>query len=141
MEQRVSIITLGVADLKRSREFYERLGWRRSMAETEGVVFFQAGGMALALYPRNELAKDANVAAEGHGFNGIALAYNARNRAEVDAVLTEAPAAGGKLLKPAQEAFWGGYSGYFADPDGFLWEVAWNPSFAIVEDGSIRIPD
>jgi len=141
MEQRVSIITLGVADLKRSREFYERLGWRRSMAETEGVVFFQAGGMALALYPRNELAKDANVAAEGHGFNGIALAYNARNRAEVDAVLTEAPAAGGKLLKPAQEAFWGGYSGYFADPDGFLWEVAWNPSFAIAEDGSIRIPD
>jgi catechol 2,3-dioxygenase-like lactoylglutathione lyase family enzyme len=141
MEQRVSIITLGVADLKRSREFYERLGWCRSMAETEGVVFFQAGGMALALYPRNELAKDANVAAEGHGFNGIALAYNARNRAEVDAVLTEAPAAGGKLLKPAQEAFWGGYSGYFADPDGFLWEVAWNPSFAIAEDGSIRIPD
>jgi catechol 2,3-dioxygenase-like lactoylglutathione lyase family enzyme len=141
MEQRVSLITLGVADLKRSREFYERLGWRRSMAETEGVVFFQAGGMALALYPRNELAKDANIAAEGHGFNGIALAYNARNRAEVDAVLTEAAAAGGKLLKPAQEAFWGGYSGYFADPDGFLWEVAWNPSFAIAEDGSIRIPD
>jgi catechol 2,3-dioxygenase-like lactoylglutathione lyase family enzyme len=141
MEQRVSLITLGVADLKRSREFYERLGWRRSMAETEGVVFFQAGGMALALYPRNELAKDANIADEGHGFNGIALAYNARNRAEVDAVLTEAAAAGGKLLKPAQEAFWGGYSGYFADPDGFLWEVAWNPSFAIAEDGSIRIPD
>jgi catechol 2,3-dioxygenase-like lactoylglutathione lyase family enzyme len=140
MEQRVSLITLGVADLKRSREFYERLGWRRSMAQAEGVVFFQAGGMALALYPRLNLAKDANIAPEGHGFNGIALAYNTRNRAEVDSVLKEAAAAGAAVLKLAQEAFWGGYSGYFADPDGFLWEVAWNPSFPIAEDGSIRIP-
>jgi predicted lactoylglutathione lyase len=141
MEQRVSLITLGVANLKRSREFYERLGWRRSMAEAEGVVFFQTGGMALALYPRHELAKDANVAPEGHGFNGMALAYNARTRADVDSVLKEAAAAGGKIIKPAQEAFWGGYSGYFSDPDGFLWEVAWNPSFQIGDDGSIRIPD
>ncbi|MFZ0955887.1 MAG: VOC family protein [Candidatus Sulfotelmatobacter sp.] len=141
MEQRVSLITLGVADLKRSREFYERLGWRRSMANTEGVVFFQAGGMALALYPRHELAKDANVSAHGDGFSGISLAYNARTRAEVDSVLREAEAAGAKLVKPAQEAFWGGYSGYFADPDGFLWEVAWNPSFPIAADGSIRLPE
>jgi predicted lactoylglutathione lyase len=141
MEQRVSIITLGVADLKRSREFYERLGWRRSMAKAEGVIFFQAGGMALALFPRHELAKDANVAPDGHGFNGISLAYNTRSRAEVDSVLTDAAAAGGRLVKPAQEAFWGGYSGYFSDPDAFLWEVAWNPSFPIAEDGSIRIPD
>jgi hypothetical protein len=141
MEQRVSIITLGVADLKRSREFYERLGWRRSMAKAEGVVFFQAGGMALALYPRHELAKDANIAPSGHGFKGISLAYNARNPAEVDSVLEDAEAAGAKLLKPAQEAFWGGYSGYFSDPDGFLWEVAWNASFPMAEDGSIRIPD
>jgi uncharacterized protein len=141
MEQRVSIMTLGVADLKRSREFYERLGWRRSMSNTEEIIFFQAGGMALALYPRAELAKDANVAAEGHGFSGTTLAYNARNRAEVDSVLAEAVAAGAKLVKPAQEAFWGGYSGYFSDPDGFLWEVAWNPFFTIAEDGSIRIPD
>jgi len=141
MEQRVSIVTLGVADLKRSREFYERLGWRRSMANTDGIAFFQAGGMALALYPRHELAKDANIAPEGHGFNGISLAYNTRNRAEVNSVLEEAAAAGATVLKPAQEAFWGGYSGYFSDPDGFLWEVAWNPSFPIAEDGSIRIPD
>jgi predicted lactoylglutathione lyase len=141
MEQRVSLITLGVADLTRSREFYERLGWRRSMAKAEGVVFFQAGGMALALFPLHELAKDANIAPEGHGFNGISLAYNARNRAEVDSVLEDAKAAGAKLLKAAQEADWGGYSGYFSDPDGFLWEVAWNPSFPIAEDGSIRIPD
>jgi catechol 2,3-dioxygenase-like lactoylglutathione lyase family enzyme len=141
MEQRVSIITLSVADLRRSREFYERLGWRRSMANAEGVVFFQAGGMAFALFPRHELAKDANIAPEGDGFSGISLAYNIRNRAEVDSVLEAAEAAGAKLLKPAQEAFWGGYSGYFSDPDGFLWEVAWNPSFEMAADGSIRIPD
>jgi catechol 2,3-dioxygenase-like lactoylglutathione lyase family enzyme len=141
MEQRVSIITLGVADLERSRAFYERLGWRRSMSSTDGIVFFQAGGMALALYPRHELAKDANVAADGRGFGGITLAYNTRTRAEVDSVLNEAAAAGAKIIKPAEEAFWGGYSGYFSDPDGFLWEVAWNPGFAIAEDGSIRLPD
>ncbi len=141
MDQRVSIITLGVADLERSRAFYERLGWRRSMAQTEGIVFFQAGGMAVALYARNELAKDANVPADGHGFGGITLAYNGRTRAEVDSVLSEAAAAGAKIVKPAEEAFWGGYSGYFSDPDGFLWEVAWNPGFAIAEDGSLRLPD
>ena len=111
------------------------------MAAAEGVVFFQAGGMGLALYPRDNLAKDANVSSEGHGFSGIALAYNARNREEVDSVLAQAQAAGAKLLKPAQDAFWGGYSGYFSDPDGFPWEVAWNPSFQIARDGSIRIPD
>jgi len=140
MEQRVSLITLGVADLKRSRSFYEGLGWRRVMSQAEGVVFFQTGGMALALYPREDLAKDANVAAERGGFCGMALAYNARTREEVDAVLVEAVGVGGRLIKPAQEAFWGGYSGYFADPDEFLWEVAWNPSFQIAEDGSIRLP-
>jgi catechol 2,3-dioxygenase-like lactoylglutathione lyase family enzyme len=141
MEQRVSIITLGVANLERSRQFYERLGWRRSLAKSEGIVFFQAGGMAVALYPRAELAKDANVAPDGSGFQAITLAYNARNRLEVDSVLAAALAAGANLLKPAQEAFWGGYSGYFSDPDGFPWEVAWNPSFPIAADGSIRIPD
>src|SRR5271165_3735358 len=117
MEQRVSIITLGVSDLKRSTEFYERLGWRRSMAKAEGIVFFQAGGMALALFPRHELAKDANLSDDGQGFSGISLAYNARNRDEVDAVLAEIEAAGARVLKAAQEAFWGGYSGYFSDPD------------------------
>jgi hypothetical protein len=141
MEQRVSVITLGVADLERSRKFYESLGWRRSMAGADGIVFFQAGGMALALYPRDELAKDANIAAGDDGFGGIAIAYNTRNREEVDAVLVEAGAAGAKLLKPAQEAFWGGYSGYFSDPDGFVWEVVWNPFFQIAQDGSISIPD
>jgi len=141
MEQRVSLITLGVADLKRSREFYERLGWRRSMAQAEGIVFFQLRGTAFALFPRNELAKDANVPPSGQGFKGFSLAYNTRNREEVDSVLGQAEAAGANILKRAQEAFWGGYSGYFADPDGFLWEVAWNPSFALADDGAIQIPD
>ena len=141
MEQRLSIITLGVEDLKRSREFYERLGWRRSMNNAAGIVFFQAGGIALALYPRQDLAKDANVPPDGNGFGGVSLAYNTRSRAEVDSVLEDATAAGATIIKPAKEAFWGGYSGYFSDPDAFLWEVAWNPSFPIAEDGSIRIPE
>ncbi|HUJ30191.1 MAG TPA: VOC family protein [Candidatus Acidoferrum sp.] len=141
MEQRVSVITLGVADLGRSRAFYERLGWRRSMLKADGVVFFQMPGIALALFPRDELAKDANLSSNGHGFAGISLAYNARTHEEVDLVLKEALAAGARILKPAQEAFWGGYSGYFSDPDGFLWEVAWNPSFSIAADGAVRIPD
>jgi len=141
MEQRVSIITLGVADLDRSRKFYEHLGWRRSMTNTEGVVFFQAGGVVLALYPRADLAKDANLAPDGQDFGGVTLAYNTRTHDEVDAVLREAEAAGAKILKPAQEAFWGGYSGYFSDLDGFAWEVAWNPSFTIAADGSLHLPD
>lgn len=141
MEQRLSLITLGVGDLDRSRGFYERLGWQRSVRAAEGVAFFQMGGVALSLYPRTDLAQDANVEPDGRGFPGLALAYNARTRAEVDAVLAEAVSAGARLAKPAQEAFWGGYSGYFADPDGFLWEVAWNPSFPIAEDGSIRLPE
>lgn len=141
MEQRISIITLGVSNLEHSGRFYERLGWRRSMAKAEGVIFFQAGGTALALYPRSHLAKDANVPPEGHGFAGIALAYNTRTREEVDRVLADAEAAGAKILRAAHKAFWGGYSGYFTDPDGFVWEVAWNPSFPIAEDGSIRLPE
>jgi len=141
MEQRISIVTLGVAHLERSRGFYERLGWKRSSASTGDIVFFQAGSMALALYPRRHLAKDANIAADGQGFAGFAIAYNARSRDEVNAVLAEAAAAGAKILKPAQEAFWGGYSGYFCDPDNFPWEVAWNPSFPIAEDGSIHLPE
>ncbi len=141
MEQRVSVVTLGVANLDRSREFYERLGWKRSMKQAEGVVFFQTGGMALALFPRQELAKDANISPVGNGFSGVSLAYNARTRAEVDSVLQDAAAAGASILKPAQEAIWGGYSGYFSDSEGFLWEVVWNPSFRMEEDGSIQVPD
>jgi len=141
MEQRISLVTLGVADLPRATAFYERLGWRRSLRGAEGVAFFQAGGMVLSLYPREALAADAAVPAEGSGFPGFALAQNVRSREEVDALLAEAEAAGGRLVKRGQEAFWGGYSGYFADPDGFLWEIAWNPGFALEADGSVRLPD
>jgi uncharacterized protein len=140
LEQRLSLVTLGVSDLARSRAFYEKLGWKRAVRSAEGVVFFQLGGIALSLYPVADLAADAGVPPDGSGFSRIALAYNARSRDEVDRVLVEAHAAGATVSKPAQDAFWGGYSGYFADPDGFLWEVAWNPGFLIAEDGSIRLP-
>lgn len=141
MEQRISLVTLGVGDLSRSVAFYEALGWQRSVKQAEGVAFFQMGGMAFGLYPLDSLAADAGVSAERSGFPGFALAHNTRTREGVDAVLAEAVAKGGKIVKPAEEAFWGGYSGYFADPDGFLWEVAWNPGFVIREDGSIELPD
>jgi uncharacterized protein len=139
MEQRLSLITLGVADLERSRRFYEDgLGWRRGNDHPE-VVFYQLGGMVLALWSRDALARDAHLPDAGSGFGGIALAYNARTREEVDAVLTEAAAAGANILKSAEDAFWGGYSGYFADPDGHAWEVAWNPDWTLAEDGSVRL--
>ena len=141
MEQRLTLVTLGVADLTPSRAFYERLGWKRSVKNADGVAFFQAGGIVLGLYPRDKLAEDAGVPEAGSGFRGFALAYNARSKEDVDAVLDEAVAAGATLVKPAEDVFWGGYSGYFADPDGFLWEVAWNPFFPIGEDGSITLPD
>jgi hypothetical protein len=150
MDQRFSIVTLGVTNLDRSRSFYERLGWKPSAASNSDIVFFQAGGAALALYGRAELAKDANQITEsqgfsgqgfaGQGFSGLTIAYNTRSKQEVDAVMSAAEAAGAKVLKPAQEAFWGGYSGYFADPDGFAWEVAWNPFFTIADDGSLVLP-
>jgi hypothetical protein len=102
---------------------------------------FRPLGWALALCPRHELAKDANVAADGLGLGGISLAYNTRNREEVDSVVSEARAADAAILKAARQAFWGGYSEYFSDPDGFLWALAWNPCFAVAEDGSIQLPD
>jgi uncharacterized protein len=141
MEQRLSLVTLGVADLERSRRFYEDgLGWRRGNDHAE-VVFFQLGGMVLALWGRDALAGDARLpgAGAGDGFGGIALAYNTRAREDVDAVLKEAEAAGATILKPAENTSWGGYSGYFADPDGHLWEVAWNPDWTLAEDGSVRL--
>lgn len=140
MEPRVSLVTLGVADMARARRFYEALGWRAS-GPAEGVTFFQAGGMILSLYGRDALAEDAHLPPGGSGFGGITLAYNVRERGDVDRVLAEAHAAGAAILKPGEDVFWGGYSGYFADPDGHPWEVAWNPFFPLAEDGSIRLPD
>ncbi len=142
MEQRLSLVTLGVADVAASRAFYERLGWTASAASQEGIAFFKAGGAVLALYGRRALAEDARLPdAPAGGFGGIALAHNVRSREEVDTVLAAAVTAGGRLLAPAEEAFWGGYSGYFADPDGYPWEVAWNPGFPLAEDGSIELPE
>lgn len=140
MEQRLSVVTLGVADLERSRRFYEDgLGWRRTGAHPE-VVFFQAGGLVIGLFGRDDLAKDASLTPEGEGFRALALGYNSRSKDEVDAVMAEAEAAGASVSKPAQDTFWGGYAGYFADPDGHLWEVAWNPEWPIADDGSVRLP-
>jgi len=141
MEQRLSLVTLGVRDLAQARGFYERLGWRASSASNDGVAFFKAGGVVLGLYGREALAEDASVSAEGSGFAGVALAHNTASRAAVDAVIAEAEAAGGTVIKPAEDVFWGGYSGYFADPDGHLWEVAWNPHFPFDEAGNLILPE
>lgn len=139
MEQRLSLVTLGVADLGRARRFYEKgLGWTRGNSE-DGVAFYQMPGGVFALWQRAALAEDAGVSDSGAAFSGVALAYNARGREEVDSVLAEAASAGGTIVKPAHETVWGGYSGYFADPDGHLWEVAHNPFWRIAGDGSVRL--
>lgn len=141
MEQRITLLTLGVRDLDRSTAFFEKLGWRRSVLQAEGVAFFQCGGIALGLYPRDDLARDAGVSAAGEGFGGFSVAYNTRSRDEVDAVLAEAAAAGAEIVKPAEEKFWGGYGGYFRDLDGHLWEVAWNAGFPLDAAGAVTLPD
>lgn len=135
MKQRISIITLSVKDLKVSREFYGQLGWKETEASNENIAFFQPGGVMLALYPRAALAEDIGVPPKGEGFRGFTIAHNLDSKAEVDAALAEAVAAGATLVKAAQEVFWGGYSGYFADPDGHYWEVVCNPYFKFDEKG------
>ena len=138
----VSLITLGVADLARAVTFYEALGLVRRVKEAKGAAFFQAGGVVLSLYPRHELASDAGVVDSRPGvFGGIALACNRPSRAEVDTTLIRAVAAGGRGLRPAQPTFWGGYSGYVADPDGHPWEIAHNPGFPLDEQGRISLPE
>ena len=143
MDQRISLITLGVADVAQATAFYKRLGWTPAESPPE-ITFFQAGGMIFSLYGRDALAADAGLPADS-AFGGqsasVVLAYNGRSKEEVDAVLKEARAAGAEIMKEAEDTFWGGYSGCFADPDGHLWEVAWNPHFAIDEDGAIRLPE
>jgi catechol 2,3-dioxygenase-like lactoylglutathione lyase family enzyme len=129
MEPRISFVTLGVSDLDRATRFYRDALELPKLPSPPSVVFFELGKLWLALYPRKDLAADAGVAAEGSGFSGFALAHNVRSPAEVDALLTHAAAGGGKIVRKGHQADWGGYSGYFADPDGFLWEVAWNPHF------------
>ena len=140
MEPRISIVTLGVVDLDRAVAFYEAMGLVRNPKATEGVAFFQMGGIILGLWPRKELATDGGVDEAGSGFRGVALAYNTRSDEEVDAVLDAAAKAGGRIVREAGRAFWGGWYGYFADPDGHLWEVAHNPAFTIADDGTISLP-
>lgn len=137
-EQRMSLVTLGVADMEKAAAFYEALGWQRVESQ-EGVIAFDLIGQTLGLFPRAALAEDIGVSEEtlaGHG--GITLAYNVRGQEEVAPLLERAVAAGGKLLKPAQDVFWGGHHGYFADPDGHIWEVAFNPFAPLGLDGAFR---
>ena len=138
MEQRVSLVTLGVADLGRARGFYEALGWTTGAAPEDDVVFFQAGGMIVALWSRAQLAEDTAVADSG-GWGGITLAHNVRSPNEVDAVLAEAEAAGATIGRPGAETFWGGYSGVLVDPDGHAWEIAHNPHWTLADDGSVSL--
>ncbi len=144
MDQRISLITLGVDDLAAARRFYEALGW--SCKEVEETVFVQAGGSAVVLWSREKLAADAGIEdartpGPSDGFGGVALAQNVRSRAEVDEIVVAAAAAGARVTKPAAETFYGGYAAYFADPDGHLWEIAHNPGFTLAEDGALILPD
>jgi len=141
MDQRLSLVTLGVTDVPRARAFYEQLGWRGQ--EVEETVFLPAGGVVLVLWGRDELAADAGVtdAAEAGGFGGIVLAHNVRSEEEVAEIVAAAEAAGATVTRPPGPTFYGGFAGCFADPDGHLWEIAHNPGFAFAEDGSIVVPD
>jgi catechol 2,3-dioxygenase-like lactoylglutathione lyase family enzyme len=142
MSPSISVITLGVSDLARSRRFYcEGLGFRDSNQSDEHIGFLHAGGVMLALYPRHLLAEDAQLPAAGSGFGGITLARNVATKEEVDAALVRAEKAGAHILKSAREVFWGGYSGYFADPDGHPWEIAYNPHWELDENGLVLLPD
>jgi hypothetical protein len=138
MEQRVSLVTLGVRDLARSRAFYEALGWTTGAEPDDDVVFFQAGGMIVALWGRGQLAEDSGVE-DGGGWGGVTLAHNVRSPEEVDAVIAEAEAAGATIPRRGAETFWGGYSGVFVDPDGHPWEVAHNPHWTLGADGSVYL--
>ena len=138
MDQRLSLITLGVSDLPRARAFYEGLGWRTNAGPDDDVVFFQANCMVIALWSRESLAEDSAVDDNG-GWGGITLAYNTRSPEEVDTVIEEARAAGGAITREPGETFWGGYSGMFCDPDGHPWEVAHNPRWTIEDDGAVTI--
>lgn len=136
----ISLVTLGVRDLKKATDYYCALGWTLSGASNESVSFLQGGNVTLGLFGRTALAEDAEIDDEPTGFSAVALAVNLSSEADVDAFFERAIAAGGRECKRPQKVFWGGYSGYFADPDGHLWEVAHNPFFPLDEDGKITLP-
>lgn len=141
MEPRISIITLGVEDLKRSFEFYTALGLPSSKKPEDGIIFFKTAGVCLALYPLAALAEDVSpdFVSEKQAFSGVTLAHNTHTKVEVDQIMAKVETIGGKILKPAQDVFWGGYSGYFTDPDGHLWEVAYGDCWEFNKDGSLVI--
>jgi uncharacterized protein len=139
MKQRVTVITLGVSDLKRARAFYEALGWRSRAGEDDDVVFFQIGGSVLSLWDRARLAHDSGVEL-GSGYGGITLAHNVESPAEVDEIVGQAQQAGATISRAPAGTFWGGYSGVFLDPDGYPWEVAHNPHWALDDDGNVTLP-
>ena len=139
MEQRVSLITLGVRDLARARAFYESLGWRTRAAPDDEVVFFQAGGLVVALWERARLAEDSGVE-DGGGWGGVTLAHNVRSPAEVDAIAERARAAGARIAREPGETFWGGHSAVIVDPEGHPWEIAHNPRWTVRDDGSVELP-
>ena len=141
MEPRVSIITLGVKDLDRSYQFYTQLGFPSSKTPEDGIIFFKTGGVCLALYPLEALAEDVSptMGVSAQCFSGVTLAHNTRSKQQVDEILAKAVTLGAKLEKPAQDVFWGGYSGYFSDPDGYLWEIAFGDCWEFNDDGSLVI--
>lgn len=140
MNQHLHLVTLGVRDFEKSKKFYaEALGWKPSSNSNDDVTFFQAGSVVLSIFPREKLAEDALIPSEGEGFAGFTLAYNARSEAEVDEIIRDLKAKGVKILKEPQKVFWGGYSSYFADPDGYCWEVAYNPFFPFDESGNLKL--
>ena len=140
MNQHLHIITLGVRDFKTSFEFYSKtLDWKASKNSNDEIAFFQAGGVVLAIYPREKLAEDALTSPKGRGFAGFTLAYNARSEAEVDEIIGDLKSRDVKIVKEPQKVFWGGYSSYFADPDDYHWEVAYNPFFVFDENGNLKL--
>ena len=139
MDQRVTLITLGVADVARARAFYEALGWTPQTGYGDEVAFFQAGSLVVGLWGRGELAEDSGVE-EGAGWGGVALAHNLPSREDVDAVVEQARSVGARITREPHETFYGGYAGVFCDPDGHPWEIAWNPGFPLAPDGSMTVP-
>lgn len=140
VKQRLSLVTLGVEDVARSRVFYERLGFAAEPFDSHKVVFFDMNGVVFGIYGRTFLAEEANLPSSGEGFRAVALSINLETEADVDDTLNEVAEAGGIITQPAQKVFWGGYSGYFQDPDGHLWEVAYNPFWTFDADGRVVLP-
>ena len=139
MRQKLNLITFGVDDFERSLNFYEGLGWKKSDKSMDGLALFPLGGMVLALHPRHELAEDTTLNYQPSEFSGLTISYNARSEEEVNDILEQVAKLGGTIIKPAQKVYWGGYSGYFKDPDGHLFEVAYNPFWELDDNDNLKL--